>query len=86
MHVHYPKPTHAISLFSFFFFCAERRRRCGFSAGVHAEQLDAVRAPVEADSRVEDQGPDVGDEEVFRLVLLHILKLELWKLLLTQGK
>lgn len=42
--------------------------------------------PVEADSRVKDQGPDVGDEEILRLVLLHILKLQLWKLLLTQQE
>ena len=58
----------------------------GVSAGVHAEQLDAVRAPVEADSRVEDQGPDVRDEEVLRLVFLHVLELELRKLLYTQKE
>lgn len=57
-----------------------------FSARVHAEQLDAVRVPVEADSRAEDQGPDVGDEEVLRLVFLHILKLELGKLLFTHTQ
>lgn len=42
-----------------------------------------MRAPVEADSRVEDQGPDVGDEEILRLVFLHILELELRELLFT---
>lgn len=51
------------------------------SARVHAEELDAVWAPVEAHSRVKDQGPDVGDEEVFGLVLLHVLELQLWELL-----
>lgn len=45
-----------------------------------------MRAPVEADSRVEDQGPDVGDEEILGLVFLHILKLELRKLLFTQKE
>ena len=59
---------------------------CCFSARVHAEQLDAVRAPVKANSSVEDQGPDVGDEEVLRLVFLHILELQLWKLLFTQKE
>lgn len=55
------------------------------SAGVHAEQLDPVWAPVEADSRVEDQRPHVGDEEVLWLVLLHILELELWEFLFTEN-
>lgn len=56
----------------------------GVSPRVHAEELDAVRAPVEADPRVEDQGPDVRDEEILRLVFLHVLELELRKLLLGQ--
>lgn len=56
------------------------------SARVHAEQLDPMRAPVEADSRVEDQGPDVRDEEILRLVFLHIFKLELWELLFAHEK
>lgn len=57
-----------------------------FSARVHAEQLNAMRAPVEADSGVKDQGPDVGDEEILRLVFLHVLKLELGELLFAQKQ
>lgn len=37
--------------------------------------------PVKADSRVENQGPDIRDEEILRLVFLHIFELELWKFL-----
>lgn len=81
-----PTPTHHQS----FYFDPNKDKNCFhvfvFSARVHAEQLDAVRVPVEADSRTEDQGPDVGDEEVLRLVFLHILKLELGKLLFTHTK
>lgn len=58
----------------------------GISAGVHAEELDAVWAPMETDSGVEDQGPDIGDEEILRLVFFHIFKLELWKFLFTQKE
>lgn len=84
--------THAVSLFFSFFSILNGDEDthsllvAGVSARVHAEQLDAVRAPVEADSRVEDQGPDVGDEEIFRLVFLHILELQLRKLLFTQKE
>lgn len=57
-----------------------------FSARVHAEQLDAMRAPVEAHSRVEDQRPHVWDEELLRLVLLHVFELELRELLFMQER
>lgn len=41
---------------------------------------------MEADPRVEDQRPHVGDEEVLRLVFLHIFELELWEFLFTQKR
>lgn len=80
------RTQHIISLF----FYTEREWRhslsaaAGISARVHAEQLDAMGTPVEAHSRVEDQGPDVGDEEILRLVFFHVFKLELRKLLFTE--
>lgn len=51
------------------------------SARVHAEELDALRAPVQADPGVEHQRPHVRDEEVLWLVLLHVFELELWEFL-----
>ena len=84
--------THTHKVFFFFFILyTERRWRhapsaAGVSAPDHAEHLDAVRAPVEADARVEDQRPDVGDEEILWLVLLHILELELRELLFTWNR
>ncbi len=54
---------------------------CGPSGRVHDEQLDALRVPVQTHSRVKDQRPDVRDEEILRLLLLHVLKLQLRKLL-----
>lgn len=45
-----------------------------------------MRAPVEADPRVEDQRPHVGDEEVLWLVFLHIFELELWEFLFIQKR
>lgn len=82
--------THTHTVFFFFILYTERRwhapSAAGVSARVHAEQLDAVRAPVEADARVEDQRPDVGDEEILWLVLLHILELELRELLFTWNR
>lgn len=56
------------------------------SAGVHAEEFDASRDPVQAHARVEDEGPDVRDEEVLRLVFFHVLKLEFGKFLYTKEK
>lgn len=53
------------------------------SARVHAEELDALRAPVQADPGVEHQRPHVGDEEVLWLVLLHVFELELGEFLIN---
>lgn len=66
--------------------CTQAAATAAGSAGVHAEQLDALRAPVEPDPRVEHQRPHVGDEEIFRLVFLHILELEFWELLFRQTE
>lgn len=56
------------------------------SAGVHAEELDALGVPVEAHGRVEHQRPHVGHKEVLRLILLHVLELQFWKFLKEEQR
>lgn len=89
--IHARTHTHSQHTISLFFYTEREWRHsqsaaAGISARVHAEQLDAMGTPVEANSRVEDQGPDVGDEEILRLVFFHIFKLELRKLLFTEKE
>lgn len=50
------------------------------SARVHGEELDVTGVPVQGHGRVVHQGPHVGDEELLRLLLLHVLKLQLGEL------
>lgn len=90
-HIHTQTQTHAAKSVFFFLYDKQGWRQtqsaaAGLSARVHAEQLDALRAPVEAHSRVEDQWPDVRDEEVLRLVFLHVFELELWEFLFKQKE
>ena len=50
------------------------------SNGSRLEQLNAVGIPVESRS-VEDERPDVRDEELLRLLLLHVFEAEFGELL-----
>lgn len=91
IHAHAHTHTHSLHTISLFFYTEQEWRHspsaaAGISARIHAEQLDAMGTPVEAHSRVEDQGPDVGDEEILGLVFFHIFKLELRKLLFTEKE
>ena len=54
---------------------------CPASVRVHGKQLDVLRVPVEAYRRVVDQRPDVRDEELLRLLFLHIFEFQFWKFL-----
>jgi len=56
------------------------------SAGVHSEELDVMRVPVQGHGGVVDQGPNVGDEELLGLLLLHVLELQLGELLQQETK
>lgn len=76
-HTHKKKHTHTQSFYSVLN-CDEGWMFLGLfscSTRVHAEQLDAMWVPIEANTRVEDQRPNIWDEEVFWLVFLHVLKL-----------
>ena len=42
------------------------------------EQLDAFGVPVDPPR---DEGPDIGHEEVLRLLFLNVLELQVWELL-----
>lgn len=45
-----------------------------------------MRVPVEGHGGVVDQGPNVGDEELLGLLLLHVLELQLGELLQRESK
>lgn len=55
--------------------CLTHTHSPGFLSGwVHAEKLNALRVPVQTHSGVKDQGPDVRDEEILRLVFLDVFE------------
>lgn len=56
------------------------------SARVHGEELDVTGVPVQGHGRVVHQGPHVGDEELLRLLLLHVLELQLGELLQQEAR
>jgi len=56
------------------------------SARVHSEELDVMWVPVQGHGGVVDQGPNVGDEELLGLLLLHVLELQLGELLQQETK
>lgn len=52
--------------------------------GPGTEKVDALGVEGEPGSLV-DEGPDVGDEELLRALVLHVLELELGELLERRG-
>lgn len=42
--------------------------------------------PIEGHGGVVDQGPNVGDEELLRLLLLHVLELQLGEFLQRESR